>query len=181
MLNHRQHVLFFYPAARCFKTYAGPRRYYIALGGVRLSSPATPLAAYSSSVAQAWKAAASIMALPKTVIVRLPCGTDAIGYRDCAVIPTEDAGRKDAPVAEVQAPQGYTFSGGETALCVHTYADIDEIVHREALIADEPPGPVCIRTTVWDGPRRHHGLYGPFDSVDAVFEFLNLQPVVGTT
>lgn len=39
------------------------------------------------------------------------------------------------PCAEVSAPDGYEFSGGETALSVHCAASLDEIERTETLTA----------------------------------------------
>lgn len=38
------------------------------------------------------------------------------------------------PFARVEAPEGYEFSGGETALEVHSASDLDEIEQRETLV-----------------------------------------------
>lgn len=44
--------------------------------------------------------------------------------------------RESAPVAEVFAPDGYQFSGGETSLCVHSAQDLDAIERDETLTVE---------------------------------------------
>jgi hypothetical protein len=61
---------------------------------------------------------------------------------ECAVVPVSKAGmmhyeRTNTPIAEVEAPDGYEFLGGETVLCVHSKNDLDRIEAEEALVPIE--------------------------------------------
>lgn len=49
--------------------------------------------------------------------------------------------RECSPKAEVFAPEGYEFSGGEPSLCVHTAADLDDIERNERLTEIEENDP----------------------------------------
>lgn len=69
--------------------------------------------------------------------------TLTVDGRTCGVEPLSRAGmshyeRTNSPIAQVNAPQGYVFSGGETAILVHSAADFEIIARDETLVeADE--------------------------------------------
>jgi len=67
---------------------------------------------------------------------------------ECAVEPLSVVGlshhsRTNSPKAQVNAPEGYCFSGGESSLCIHTAKDLDAIERTEALaLCDVDSAPV---------------------------------------
>lgn len=61
-----------------------------------------------------------------------------ISTYQCTVVAVSRKGkghweRQCTPMANVEAPEGYEFSGGETVLCAHTAADLDTIERTETL------------------------------------------------
>lgn len=60
----------------------------------------------------------------------LPLSINIDGH-NCPIRPTPDAGKRDCPIAEVFAPHGMVFSGGESSLVIHSEADLDEVAREQ--------------------------------------------------
>lgn len=67
---------------------------------------------------------------PASVLVRMHEGTNRLVCKVWTPWVTQEQG---APVATLEAPQGYAFAGGETSLVLHTPADLDLIESGETL------------------------------------------------